>query len=374
MSLKIVADRNILALENWKHPDVDLRLFDGRHICADDVKGADALLVRSITRVDASLLAGSNVKFVATATSGTDHIDAIYLQQQGIEFASAAGANAAAVADYVMCCLAELTMETGFSLAGKKVAVIGVGHVGSALLRRLQLTGATCLACDPFQQICPGVPYVAFDDAIKADVICLHTPLTRTGEYPTFHLLNADNLARLSADAIVINAGRGEVIDNHALLVHLEQLSGSDTRQRFILDVWEGEPNPDKQLVASTYLATPHIAGYSVEAKYAASARILSALCQHFSLPVPELSVPDTPPVYHVDDADSKGQSCPESDSAGTVNTATRAAQKLLATFSPRKVDAAFREAYLAADNPDTGATSFDSIRRSLMARRENQA
>lgn len=374
MTLKIIADRNILALKSWKHPDVDLLLCDGRHISADDVKDADALLVRSITRVDAPLLAGSNVKFVATATSGTDHIDQVYLQQQGIEFASAAGANAAAVADYVMCCLAELTMETGFSLTGKKVAVIGVGHVGSALLRRLQSTGATCLACDPFQQICPGVPYVDFDDAIKADVVCLHTPLTRTGDYPTFHLLNADSLTRLSADAIVINAGRGEVIDNRALLAHLQQQPGSNSGQRFILDVWEGEPNPDKQLVASTYLATPHIAGYSVEAKYAASARILTALCQHFALPAPDFAVPDTAPVYHGAGVEAGGQGYAERESVETVSAANRAAQKLLATFSPRKVDAVFRDAYLAADHPGTGAESFDSIRRSLMARRENQA
>lgn len=373
MTLKIVADQNILALENWTHPGVDLRLCDGRHISADDVKDADALLVRSITRVDASLLAGSTVKFVATATSGTDHIDQLYLRQQGIQFASAAGANAAAVADYVMCCLAELMVETGFSLANKKVAVIGVGHVGKALLGRLQSTQATCLACDPFQQLCSDVPYVSFEEAIRADVICFHTPLTRTGAHPTFHLLNADNLTLLSADTIVINAGRGEVIDNQALLAHLQRQPESDTNQRFILDVWEGEPNPDKQLVASTYLATPHIAGYSVEAKYAASADIITALCQFFSLPVPAFAVPDTPPVYHVGDEDTE-QDCPERAGVETLNAGTRAAQKLLATFSPRKVDAAFREVYLAADTPDTGAQSFDSIRRSLMARRENQA
>lgn len=373
MTLKIVADQNILALQHWKHPGVTLQLCDGRNITADDVKDADALLVRSITRVDAALLAGSRVTFVATATSGTDHVDQAYLQQQGIQFASAAGANAAAVADYVMCCLAELMRETDFTLSDKTIAVIGVGHVGRALLGRLQATPANCMACDPYQQLVADVPYVSFDEAVKADVVCLHTPLTRTGEHPTFHMLNADSLARLSANAVVINAGRGEVIDTQALLTHLQQQTGSDARQRFILDVWENEPNPDRQLVASTYLSTPHIAGYSVEAKYAATERIVTALCQSFSLPLPAFTVPDSAPVYH-----AGGRDIVHSRSGlgvtGTASVDEHSLQRLLTVFSPRKVDEAFRAVYLTTRDADAGAKSFDSIRRSLMARRENQA
>lgn len=352
MTLKIVADQNILALDHWQDKGVELILCDGRTLSAADVQDADAILVRSITRVDAALLSGSAVKFVATATSGTDHVDVDYLRQRGIEFASAAGANAAAVADYVMCCLAELELERGFSLTGKTVAVVGAGHVGSALLQRLKTTSAHCIACDPFQHNVPDVPYVSFAEAMGADVICLHTPLSREGDYPTFHMLNAGNLPLLAPNVTVINAGRGEVIDNAALLRHLQQktAAGDENSQCFVLDVWEGEPNPDRELVSSVYLATPHIAGYSVEAKYAATTRIVSALCAHFELALPTFNVPDSAPVYH----------------AGNIGG-------ILATFSPRAVDRAFRQAYLSADDASAGASSFDNIRRSLMARRENQ-
>lgn len=374
MTLKIVADKNILALDHWHDPRVELILCDGRTLSSADVKDADALLVRSITRVDASLLADSSVRFVGTATSGTDHVDVSYLQQRGIEFASAAGANAAAVADYVMCCLAELQVESEFTLANKTVAVVGVGHVGSALIQRLKSCAVNCLACDPFQQCVADVPYVSFDEALKADVICLHTPFTKDGEHPTWHLLNAETLSQLSPSAIVINAGRGEVIDNKALLAHLQNQKGSDTVQRFILDVWEDEPNPDRDLISQVYLATPHIAGYSVEAKYAATQRIVSALCNDFDLSLPEFEVPDTAPVFH---AAGKHIADPAADKnihdTDESEVMTSSLAGLLKTFSPRAVDAAFREAYLHVDNADSGASSFDAIRRSLMARRENQ-
>lgn len=397
MTLRILADQNILALDAWQDPEVELVLCDGRTLSSGDVKHADALLVRSITRVDASLLAGSNVRFVGTATSGTDHIDLDYLQQQSIHFTSAAGANAEAVADYVMCCLAELVVESGFTLAHKTVAVVGAGYVGSALLRRLRATQAKCMACDPFQQLCSDVPYVSFEEALKADVICLHTPLTQTGDYPTWHMLNADNLMRLPKGVVVINAGRGEAIDNNALVTHLKSMSvktennqnGAATHrpsQRFILDVWEGEPSPDPELLDLAYLATPHIAGYSVEAKYAASQRVVSSLCEHFGLALPDFQVPDSAPVYGVGDADDKqgvtdigcvsdndvSDPCASTGRQAAMNAEQQQARQLLKTFSPGRVDIAFRQAYLAADNKSSGAECFDNIRRSLMARREN--
>lgn len=379
MTIRIVADQHILALQAWQDPGVELILCDGRQLSADDVKQADALLVRSITQVDASLLSGSRVQFVGTATSGTDHIDVSYLQQRGIQFINAAGANAAAVADYVMCCLAELQVESGFSLAEKTVAVVGVGHVGSALLTRLQATDAKCLACDPLQQIVSNVPYVSFEEALTADVICLHTPLTRSGDYPTWHMLDAKALSLLSDQAVVINAGRGEAIDNQALVGHLQQQRGHTARtekhsdaprqaQRFILDVWENEPNPNPDLLALTCLATPHIAGYSVEAKYAASQRVVTALCEHFGLSVPAFQVPDSAPVFSAPDTPVR------SGKESVQDTERGRARQLLSVFSPRQVDRTFRQSYLEADNRQSGAECFDSIRRSLTARRENQA
>jgi erythronate-4-phosphate dehydrogenase len=367
--MKIVADENILAVDHWLEGTADLVLLPGRQISAADVRDADALLVRSITRVDESLLRNSSVTFVGTATSGTDHVDKAWLQRSGIHFADAAGCNANAVVEYVLAVFASLITNASWSPWDSRVAVVGAGHVGSALLRRLQSLGIECVACDPYVESLPGVEIVSLDQALQADVVCLHTPLTTEGLHPTFHMIDAARLNQMASHTILINAGRGEVIDNRALLSHLRD----NPERKVILDVWESEPEPDIELLQLVYAGTPHIAGYSIEAKYAASRCILRQLCDHSGLPLPGMpGFSQLPPLVHDDRM--------QADRPGVTNLITDEqmfAEQLLRCFSPDRVTARFRKSYLknaAKANDCGGAVAFEKVRKELVQRREFSA
>ena len=368
--MKIVADENIMALTAELPNGIDWVLKPGRTICAADLVDADALLVRSITRVDERLLKGSSVGFVATATSGTDHLDLPWLAASGIAVADAAGANANAVAEYVIASLAELMLEENLPLWKLTVAVIGVGHVGSALLAKLTALGISCVACDPFQQIMAGVNYVELNTALQADVICLHTPLTDRGSYPTYHMLDEHRLKKINPAAIILNAGRGEVIDNKALLAHLKQCP----QQRVILDVWENEPKPSPQLLQRVFIGTPHIAGYSVEAKLASTKAVAAALIKHFALEKFKMPI-------HSAGAKRVHDQRYEGDSASLVVGKGSDQQMFAAivskSFSPKALSRRFKDAYQVSSlssDPGAGAEVFDSIRAGLSSRREFSA
>lgn len=365
--MKIVADENILALDGWFGKKVKLQLVPGRDISAHHVSDADALLVRSITRVDEALLKGSSVRFVGTATSGTDHLDLDWLAQQGIAVTDAAGANANAVVEYVMASLASLIKQDDFALWQSRVAVIGVGHVGGALIRRLQSLGIDCVACDPLQQTVSNVDYVSLDEALAADVVCLHTPLTRHGEHATWHMLNQQRLARLHPETVLINAGRGEVIDSDALSALLRRVP----EQRVILDVWENEPSPALSLLRQVTMGTPHIAGYSVEAKLAASRCVLTSLCQHFDKKLPAMLPPGNLPLtVH----DERFTAAPRFSSDAPKSDEQLFADIVLETFSPARVSQRFAELYQPAAAQQGGAQVFDKLRRELAMRREFSA
>lgn len=364
--MKIVADENILALDGWFGKKVELVLVPGRDIQAEHVRDADALLVRSITRVDKHLLQGSRVRFVGTATSGTDHLDLDWLGQQGIAVADAAGANATAVVEYVLAALASLVRHEDFALWQSRVAVIGAGHVGGALIRRLQNLGIMCVACDPLQKIVPDVEYVDLEQALSADVVCLHTPLTGEGEHATWHMLNRERLALLRPDAVFINAGRGEVIDTGALLEHLQRVP----EQKVILDVWENEPSPAIELMQRVTIGTPHIAGYSVEAKLAASRYVLESLCRHFDKKIPAMLPPTNLPLtVH----DERYTAEPRFMAAGKRDEQVFA-DIVLETFSPASVSQRFSKLYQKAAAEQGGAHVFDKLRRELAMRREFSA
>ncbi len=362
--MKIVADENILALDGWFGKKVELQLVPGRDISARHVRDADALLVRSITRVDKDLLQGSSVRFVGTATSGTDHLDLDWLAQQGITVTDAAGANANAVVEYVLAALASLIKQDDFALWQSRVAVVGVGHVGSALIRRLQSLGIDCVACDPLQQIVSGVDYVTLEEALGADVVCLHTPLTRHGEYVTWHMLDHQRLSTLRPETVLINAGRGEVIAADALQALLQRVP----EQRVILDVWENEPAPAPALLRQVTIGTPHIAGYSVEAKLAASRCVLTSLCRHFDRKLPAMLPPSNLPLtVH----DERYTAAPRFLGSGDKPDEQVFADIVLETFSPARVSQRFAELY--QHGPD-GAQVFDRLRRELAMRREFSA
>ncbi len=280
----IIADENMPYARDWFSPFGTVRTLPGRSLDAESVCEADALLVRSVTRVNRDLLQGGRVRFVGSATSGIEHIDTDYLTAQGITYASAPGCNANAVVEYVLSSLCALDGVLERLLAGAVVGVIGLGNVGSRLVRRLQALGVACVGFDPYLANDCGLPLRELESVLCADVICCHTPLTSNGSYPTRHLLDMKRLHELRKDTVLINASRGAVVDNVALM---EVLRTRDDL-RVVLDVWESEPAIDLALLDAVTLATPHIAGYSWDGKVAGTQMILAAFCDAFHLRVPE--------------------------------------------------------------------------------------
>ncbi|MDP2141011.1 MAG: 4-phosphoerythronate dehydrogenase [Gammaproteobacteria bacterium] len=285
--MKIVADENIVAVQENYRQHGELVLLPGRSIRPPDVRDADVLLVRSITHVDRALLEGSRVRFVATATSGTDHLDLDYLVAAGIGVADAAGSNANAVVEYCLAGIAELICTKQFTLRDKTVAIIGFGHVGSRLYRRLRSMDVACVVCDPFvaekSREDAGLREVSFcdlDSALSAQIITLHVPLTKSGDHATYHLFDKVRLAGIASGTLLINAARGEVVDNQALLQRLSISNDILT----LFDVWENEPKISRDLLKLVSLGTPHIAGYSIEAKSSASEKNYQAFLQYFGL------------------------------------------------------------------------------------------
>ena len=275
--MQIIADANMPGLEPFEAMGTVTRV-DGRSLTRQQLGQADVLLVRSVTRVDADLLAGSRVRFVGSATIGTDHVDLGYLQSQGIRFAHAPGCNARAVAEYVLQAVLLLCQARDRSPQGASVAVVGLGNVGHRVADWLADLGMTGRACDPplAEQGYQG-PYKLepLDAMLDADLITLHVPLTNSGDHATRHLLDADRLSRLSASQMLINTCRGPVIDNGALLTQLQADQGPAT----ILDVWESEPLVPPALFDQVLLGSPHIAGYSAEGKLKGTRMLYGAFC-----------------------------------------------------------------------------------------------
>jgi len=280
--MKIVADSQIPLVQEAFSNIGDLHLHAGRSITPDIVKDADILLVRSVTPVNASLLNNSRVRFVATATSGIDHVDVEYLKNSEIGFTSAHGSNARSVVEYVLSSLFVLAEQNDFNPTEKTAGIIGCGEVGSRLMKALETMGIQFLVNDPPLKDKTGDPmYVEIEDVMQADIISLHTPLTASGPYPTRYLVDEKFLSRMKQDAILVNTSRGSVINGNALANHIRQ------HQEFsvVLDVWEHEPEIDHDLLVSVDIGTPHIAGYSTDAKIRATAMIYNAVCSFFSLP-----------------------------------------------------------------------------------------
>ncbi len=270
--MKIIADENIPRVNEYFGSLGNVVSLPGRKITPADVKDADALIVRSVTQVNETLLKGSAVKFVGTCTIGTDHLDTEWLDSMGISWASAPGCNANSVVEYVFSALAALNVDW----RGKSFGIIGCGNVGGALYRRLTSLGLPCVVFDPLLSSEQNADLSNLETVLKADVVCCHAPLTTTGESPSYHLLNAENLPYLKGDAVLINAGRGAVIDNAALLNQLRRRNDLTV----VLDVWEGEPEPLMPLLEKVQIATPHIAGYSYDGKVRGAEMIYQALCR----------------------------------------------------------------------------------------------
>ncbi len=349
--LTIVADENIPALAPLFQRFGTLRTCAGRNMRAEDLQDADVLLVRSVTRVNQNLLAGTPVRFVGTATIGTDHIDQDWLGQQGIGFSSAPGCNADSVVEYVLSSLLQLAFEQRFNLLDKVVGIVGVGNVGGRLQQRLQALGIGVRLCDPPRQAAEGGDFIPLDQVLdEVDILALHTPLIRTGDWPTYHLLNADNLTRLKPNAILLNAGRGPVIDNHALL----EVSRVRPDLTLIMDVWEHEPAVCTELAERCAIATPHIAGYSLDGKIRGTWMLYRSLCQHFGLPA-ETELEEVLPAPSVQ--------------ALTLTDAEDLLTPARLIYDPYRDDRAFRKILHLPDTEQRLA--FDRLRREYPERRE---
>ncbi|MEC8442634.1 MAG: 4-phosphoerythronate dehydrogenase PdxB [Pseudomonadota bacterium] len=280
--MRIYADENIPLAEQFFGDFGTLTRLPGRTMTAADIKDADVLLVRSVTQVDRALLDGTGVKFVGTATIGTDHIDQAYLQEQGIGFVSAPGCNAQAVVDYVLSALSVMVDARGINFRQLSVGIVGVGNVGGLLRQRLEQMGLSVKAVDPFKDESDVGELTSLTDVLSCDVVTMHTPLEREGDYPTHHLISTDELEAMAPDACLINASRGGVVDNAALKAHL--MANPDFVA--VMDVWENEPELDRELMALCTLATPHIAGYSLDGKMRGTEQVYQGACEFFGLPV----------------------------------------------------------------------------------------
>ncbi|BFM48334.1 4-phosphoerythronate dehydrogenase [Marinomonas sp. THO17] len=284
--MKIVADENMPNVKRLFSHLGEVTLVSGRDLSAQQVKDADALLVRSVTKVNENLLTGSKVKFVGSATIGVDHIDEAYLRAQNIAFSSAPGCNAEAVADYVFSALGHLYLNKGIKWLSAKVAVIGYGNVGRTVYKRFAALGCQVCVYDPLKladdpMLSREANFVELADVLTCDVICLHSPMTQSGPYPTLNMLSENELAQIKAGSSIISAGRGGVINEDALLSRYKELSGD---LNLVLDVWHDEPNISQQLVNITDIATPHIAGYSRQGREKGTWMVYQALCKCFGL------------------------------------------------------------------------------------------
>lgn len=346
--MKIFADKNILAVESNFSRHGELHFFDGRDVDRNDLLDADAILVRSITRIDKTLLEGTNIRFVGTATSGIDHVDTGYLRDAGIRFVDAKGCNANAVVDYCFTALAFAAQYRNLILQDSCVGIVGAGAVGGLFASKLERLGVEVRCCDPFLARRTGGErrYYSLAEILECDVVSLHVPLSKSGAYPTDKLLAGEELAALRENAVLINACRGGVVDESALLRLLSWRDDIVT----VFDVWAGEPSINASLAAAVDLATPHIAGYSKEAKSNATRILASAFAEHFNLEMGEQGADIAAPT--------------------TLQTESEFHDEwrvLLAAFPLDELSMQFKQAV----NEGIGAAAFDSFRQALLQRHE---
>ncbi len=291
-NVKIIVESNIPFVRGLLDDYATISYLAPEDITPKAVREADGLIVRTRTHCDAALLDRSDVMFIATATIGTDHIDTDYCSSHGITVVNAPGCNAPAVAQYVFGSLMQVINRP---LSSYTIGVVGVGHVGSIVARWAETLGMRVLLCDPPRQQAEGGN--GWTDmatiAREADIITVHTPLTREGEFPTWHMLDAEYLSTLRRAPIIINSARGAIADTRALVeARKNGLTGP-----LIIDCWEGEPDIDRELLGLADVATPHIAGYSREGKVRASQIVLDAATTFFMLPRVTVNEPLPPAI-----------------------------------------------------------------------------
>ncbi len=270
--MKIVVDDKIPFLDGVFPSSVELVKLPGAQIGADDLRHAQAMIVRTRTKCNKQLLDSTSVKYIATATIGYDHIDLDYCQQQGIAVATSAGCNAGGVVQYVMAALAHIQSIEGGDIRRRKLGIVGCGNVGGLLAKVAKGLGFGVICCDP---LAPKSGYVSFEELIQqSDIISFHTPLTRTGTHPTYAMVDGAAFDKMRDGVVIINSSRGEVISQDALVAAIS--SGKISHS--VIDVWDGEPIINNTLLQLATIATPHIAGYSLQGKAMGSAMAVRSI------------------------------------------------------------------------------------------------
>lgn len=280
--MKAIVDQNIPYVHGVLDPFFDVRYMPGIDISADDVRDADALIIRTRTRCNAQLLRGSKLSFIGSATIGIDHVDTQLLSNQGIAFANAPGCNAAAVQQWVMSAIVLWATTRNVDLAGLTLGVVGVGNVGGKVATSAKALGLQVLCCDPPRQRNEQLShFVSLEQLIaKSQIVTFHVPLSRTGMDATYHIVNEEVMRAFNPNSLIINTSRGEVFDTDQVFTVMKERNDID----LAFDVFENEPLIFRPLVAKTLVSTPHIAGYSIEGKVNGAQMVIDALSKHFGL------------------------------------------------------------------------------------------
>jgi len=340
--MKIVADKDIPFVEHYFADCGELVLISGRTLKREQLLDADILLSRSVTPINRELLEDTPVRFVACVSTAENHIDNVWLDAKKIGWCTAAGFNATPVVEYVVSVIAALQKNNLLQPKNLRAGVIGVGRIGSQVVEKLKLLGFSVVMCDPIRaEREPDFISKALENFTDLDLITLHVPLTWDGAYPTYHFINRKFLQRQKTGAVLINAARGSVIDS-------EDFKIAGTQLHACFDVWENEPRIDKKILQQALIATPHIAGYSVQSKYRGTemiynklraAKIISATAKS-SLPLPHLRLDALQDWRDV----------------------------VLQVFNPSKLTAEMKQRLL---NKNDDGTVFDTMRREFIHRHE---
>lgn len=280
--MRLIADKNIPFLKGVLEPFFDVEYYSGSEITSEIVRNADALIIRTRTICDSNLLSGSKVKFIGSATIGFDHIDTNYCANNNITWVNAPGCNSAGVQQWVATALIHWAELNSMNLSGLTIGVVGVGNVGKKVVELAQVLGMKVLCCDPPRKRNEDLTdYVDFETVLKeSDIITFHVPLNYEGIDRTFHMLNSHSIALCRPNVYIVNSSRGEVINTEGLISFLE----SNPKAQAALDVWENEPHLSVDLLRKTIIATPHIAGYSLEGKVMGTKMVIDSLSQSFNL------------------------------------------------------------------------------------------
>ncbi|MBN2590731.1 MAG: 4-phosphoerythronate dehydrogenase PdxB [Sedimentisphaerales bacterium] len=356
--MKIVADANIPHVVECFSTIGEVHTLSGREINKNVVADADILLVRSITPVFADLLTGSNVRYVATATIGFDHIDVDFLRHNSIGFASAPGSNANSAAEYVIAALLEIAQKHNITLEGKSIGVVGVGNVGSKVAKKCKALGMKVLLNDPplYRQT-DDPKYLQLQDLYNCDFITFHTPLTFDGIDKTFHLADESFFKSLKKGCVFINASRGAVADSKAL----EESINTKRLKAVALDVWENEPKIDMKLLEKVDIGSPHIAGYSLDGKIAGLIMIYKSICEFFSIE-PEHDIHDFLPEPEVKKIEIKDESKSDQEILQDV---------ISQVYSIKRDDENLRQ--ISIEPAENIGIFFDQLRKNYPIRREFQ-